>query len=235
MLAWLQTRSGFFYPMKRNSTIFYRSFYEAIKDLDEQQQLVVYNAIFKYTLDGELSDLKGIPGTIFKLILPQLEANNSKYLNGKKGGRKPNNNLNETKQEPNYNLNETKVEANVNDNVNDNVNVNDNDNVVLLPQNFAHTIRTIFYEENPDYPVSEKLDIRPAREIFEFLTSQGYKGLELFNYWRELARRRREVEFYKDKPLKIISSQIQGLYEAVMKPKEKNSKTKAFVNFTKIN
>ena len=77
---------------------------------------------------------------IFKLIRPQVDANNKKYENGKKGGRPANSaddkNQDETKPKPNDNQSETKPKrnvndndnVNVNDNVNENVNANDNDN-----------------------------------------------------------------------------------------------------------
>lgn len=206
------------------------------KMTNEQAGLFI-KTLYRFQLTGETPELDFAMDMAVTPFINQFKRDDVKYsqfidkqvVNGLKGGRpkktqnNPKNPSLLEKPKKAYSVN-----VNVNDNVNDNVNVNDND--VLLPQNFAHTIRTIFYEENPDYPVSEKLDIRPAREIFEFLTSQGYKGLELFNYWRELARRRREVEFYKDKPLKIISSQIQGLMAAQNKP----TKMDEFKNWAKV-
>jgi hypothetical protein len=114
----------------RDSMIFYRSFYEAVKELNKEQQADIYNAIFAYSLDGENEDLSGIVKTVFTLIKPQLDANNKRFENGAKGGRpkqnktenKPNNNQNKTKTEPNNN-------NNVNNNVNENVNNNENENV----------------------------------------------------------------------------------------------------------
>lgn len=75
--------------MKRESFVFYRSFYEAINELPEETQLEVYKAITSYALEGELTELAGLPKVIFTLIKPQLDANNKKYLDGKKGGRPP--------------------------------------------------------------------------------------------------------------------------------------------------
>jgi hypothetical protein len=70
---------------KRDSFIFYRSFYEAIKELPEKDQLLLYKAILKYSLDFEDSlDLKGFAKTVFILIKPQLEANRQRFLNGVK-------------------------------------------------------------------------------------------------------------------------------------------------------
>ena len=113
---------------KTDSIIFYRSFYEAIKEIeDKDTRLEIYQAIFKYGLDGEETELKGTAKAIFGLIKPQIDANYIKRMNGKKGGRPPAN-QNETKTKPNNNQNKTKPKPNVNVNVNGNVNVNENGN-----------------------------------------------------------------------------------------------------------
>jgi len=111
----------------RESFVFYKSFYESIKELDPKDQVQIYNAIFEYEFYKIEPELSGVYKSIFTLIIPQLEANNKRYENGKKGGRPKN--QKETKIKPNKNQKETKVEpnVNVNDNVNDNVNVNVND------------------------------------------------------------------------------------------------------------
>ncbi len=104
--------------MARESFVFYRSFYEAMKKLDIEVQAKVYNAIFLYQFEGQEVELDVIPGAIFSLIKPQLDANNNKYENGKLGGA-PKGNQNAKKQ-PKNNLKQP--------NVNENVNVNDNEN-----------------------------------------------------------------------------------------------------------
>lgn len=114
--------------MKRDSFIFYRSFFEAIKELPSKNQAEIFFSISNYSLNRVLPDLKGISKTVWILILPQLEANNRRFDNGSKGGRP---NLDLTEQEPKRNLNVTKHKpnSNVNDNVNNNSNENDNINV----------------------------------------------------------------------------------------------------------
>lgn len=120
--------------MTRTSFVFYESFYEAMEALPNDEFVKVMNAICRYALYGELTELDGIAKSIFILIKPQLDANNRKYENGKKGGRptktetdtEPSDNLTETKQEPKGNQTLTETEPNVNVNVNDNVNANDN-------------------------------------------------------------------------------------------------------------
>lgn len=114
--------------MQRDSFIFYRSFYEAINDLPEKSQLKVYKAICEMSLNFDEIDLSGLSLTIFKLIKPQLEANNKRYINGSKGGA-PKGNQNATKRQPKNNQKATKKQPNNNVNVNDNENVNVNDNI----------------------------------------------------------------------------------------------------------
>jgi hypothetical protein len=113
----------------RDSTIFYRSFYEALTELPLINQGEVYNAIFEYCFNDNLLELKGLSKTIFTLIKPQLDANNKRFENGKKGGKpKPNDNQTVTKPEPKANQNVTKSKPNNNVNVNNNENVNENVN-----------------------------------------------------------------------------------------------------------
>ena len=85
--------------MERKGFIFYKSFYDSIKELDANDQVQIYNAIFQYQFEGIEIELKGIAKSIFTLIIPQLEANNKKYINGCKGGR-PKENQTETKEKP---------------------------------------------------------------------------------------------------------------------------------------
>ena len=109
----------------RESTIFYRSFYEAIKELDAETQSKVYSAIFEYALNFNEVEVKGLAKTVFTLIKPQLDANLKRYENGTKAKVKQS----ISKQEAKPKQRKSKVEANVNVNVNDNVNVNENENV----------------------------------------------------------------------------------------------------------
>jgi hypothetical protein len=98
----------------RDSFIFYRSFYEAINHLPEDQQLQIYKAISSYSLDFKDVNLEGIPNAIFTLIKPQLEANRKRYLNG----------IKEKKiSKPEAKRKQTRSKTEANKNVNHNVNV----------------------------------------------------------------------------------------------------------------
>lgn len=126
--------------MARDSFIFYRSFYEAIKEIPEKEQLQVYKAISVYALEQEEIELEGIAKAIFSLVKPQLDANYKKYENGKqkKSKTEANKKQKESKTVTNVNVND-----NVNENVNDNVNENASDSCVDGLQKIIN-----FYENN---------------------------------------------------------------------------------------
>ena len=118
--------------MERESFIFYKSFYDSIKELAPEEQVQIYDAIFKYQFEAKEIELKGICKSIFTLIIPQLKANNKSYLNGLKGGA-PKGNQNATKKQPKNNLDSTKKQPNENENENENENVNDK-YIILVEQ-----------------------------------------------------------------------------------------------------
>ena len=108
--------------MERDSFVFYRSFEECISELDPDVQIECYKAIVHYALDGIEPDADGVVMAMFRAFKPQIDANNKRYENGKRGGR-PKVNQTETNIKPKDNQTETKLKPNVNVNVNDNVNV----------------------------------------------------------------------------------------------------------------
>ena len=70
--------------IEREWFVFYRSFYEATRELPESEQLAIYNAIAEYSFTLVEPQLEWIAKTIWILIKPQIEANNRRYLNWKK-------------------------------------------------------------------------------------------------------------------------------------------------------
>lgn len=74
--------------MERDSFVFYRSFYEAIRRQPKKVQADIYNTIADYALNGtEPTQASDAVLSIFLLIKPQIDANNHRYTAGKKGGR----------------------------------------------------------------------------------------------------------------------------------------------------
>lgn len=109
---------------KRDSMIFYRSFYESIKELPSKNQLELYNAIFELSFNSNDTQLTGLSKTIFTLVRPQVEANLKRYLNGSKAKDKQNGSKPQAKNK----RTRSKTEGNKNVNDNENVNVNNNEN-----------------------------------------------------------------------------------------------------------
>ena len=169
----------------RDSIVFYRSFYEAIKEIPLEQQGIVYNAIYGYALDGVEPELNGIAKAIFLLVKPQIDANNSRYENGKKGaeygkkgGRPKNENPKETPSEPQENPKETP-----NENVNENVNENDKKENIKRKTFCKPTI-----EEVKAY-CKERNNSVDAEKFCDFYESKGWKvGKESMKDWKASVR-----------------------------------------------
>ena len=114
---------------EKESTVFYKSFFDAIKNIPQEEQLQVYNAIFEYSFYEKTPKLNdGIAKALFTIMKPNIDSANARYRasveNGRKGGRPKKENLEETQQKPKENLEETQTKPRQNLNVNDNDNVN---------------------------------------------------------------------------------------------------------------
>ena len=70
--------------IKRDSMVFYDSFFEAIADLPAEEFKKCACAIFGYGLRGEEPESTGIEKTIFILVKPQIDKNNQRWLCAKK-------------------------------------------------------------------------------------------------------------------------------------------------------
>ena len=114
--------------MQRDSFLFYRSFYEAIKDLPRDIRGEVYTAIMEYGLNGITTEnLKPVARSIFTLIKPVIDACNKQYSNGLKGGRPR---KEETQPKPNENPTETLIRIKDKDREED----KDRENITLSPR-----------------------------------------------------------------------------------------------------
>ena len=81
---------------EKNSFVFYKSYYEAIKELDKDSQYKIYNAIIQYALYGidpkndtnfdTKLDANLLP--IFVLIKPNIDSANNRYNASVSNGRK---------------------------------------------------------------------------------------------------------------------------------------------------
>jgi hypothetical protein len=159
--------------MKRDSMIFYRSFYESLNGLDSIIKAEVYDAIFSYGLDFQDPIFTNeIARALFTLIRPQLDANLKRFTNG----MKPKTKQIESKTEAKPKQKESEHEANVNVNVNDNVN---NKNIEERKNKFYDSL-TVFVSEFP-------------KEMIR----------DFYNYWSEHGTHDKKMRFEKEKTFGI--------------------------------
>jgi hypothetical protein len=178
--------------MERNSIVFYRSFFEAMKELEPKMKSDVFDAIMEFSFSGKEIELTGISKTVFILIKPQLQANMRRYENGMKPKRKREA---EEKQE------ESETETNKNKNKNKNENTNDK---FVAPS--LQEVETFFAENN------FKLEV--ARNAFHYYNEANWKdsrGKSIQNWKQKM----RGVWFKDDN--KNVTSSTQQVYTAPKK------------------
>ena len=67
--------------MERKQFTWYRSYYDALKELPAEEFRAIVLAVCAYALDGEEAELSGVARAIFTLIRPTLEVGRSKAEN----------------------------------------------------------------------------------------------------------------------------------------------------------
>jgi len=195
----------------RESFVFYRSFFDAICELDDKKRLKMYDYIAKFALKNEEpEEINGICKQLFVLIKPQILANNVKMEqyqkdveNGKKGaeygklGGRPKKHKQEEKTPPGFSKNNPlenpiNENVNVNDNVNENVNENENVNVNAEKEKF-----NLFFNKYPkqvdEYKTFTLFDTIINEKIVDF--DELMKGVE--RYKEYTARSGTDEKFIK--------------------------------------
>ena len=176
--------------MIRKSFIFYRSFFESVKCLDKESGARLLYAIIEYGLDGTESDILGAEKATFIQIKAQIDANNTRYLNGCKGGRKSKA-INDflTKTKPNSNQAGTKPKPNENDNDND----NDNENEKVIDEGAASPQKGKKFKpptlmEVETYCAERGLQI-DAERFIDYYASNGWRvGKSPMKDWQAAVR-----------------------------------------------
>lgn len=174
--------------MERESMVFYRSFYEAIKDLPDIELAQAFRAIAEYGLNGIALECSGSARVALKMAMPQIDKNNARYENGKKGGRPA--------EDPNGNLKKTKLNQKVtkeNQTITKpepNVNVNDNDikkKDTIVSKEKAHFVpptleNVIGYCRESGYTID-------AQRFIDFYESKGWMiGKNRMKDWKAAVR-----------------------------------------------
>ena len=193
--------------MKRDTFVYYRSFYEATKLLDNDDFAEITRAICEYALNGNEPSIEGVPMVVFKLIKPQIDANNAKFLNGGKGGgfgqlggrpRK------ETPTKPQQNPKETPNEECIMSNEEC---IMSNDNIVSSEK----TKKNI----GADAPTNKKsideieIDLEKRNTAFyntlvPFIQTYDKEMLrDFYNYWSEPQKSRKKMRFELEKTWEV--------------------------------
>lgn len=75
--------------MERKQFTWYRSYYDALKELPAEEFRAIVLAVCAYALDGEEAELSGVARAIFTLIRPTLEVGRSKAENRSRAEQPP--------------------------------------------------------------------------------------------------------------------------------------------------
>lgn len=168
----------------RDGVVFYKSFYESISELPPENALNIYNSIFRYAFFDEEPELSGIEKAIFTIIKPQIDANNRRYENGKRGGRPPKKTETTKEESKNhrFNKNETigfedkepkdkvkdkdKAKEEI-ESIKDKVNENEKDIVCTEPDKPPHvpTVISLVLNDKTLYDISQS-DIDGWKELY---------------------------------------------------------------------
>lgn len=99
--------------MKATSFVFYESFRDASRNLDDATRLALYEAIMDYSLYGaEPDEDNPVAAAMFKLVRPVLDTNAKRRENGRNGGRPSRtDNQDSPKPEPENGKAESEAEA----------------------------------------------------------------------------------------------------------------------------
>lgn len=73
--------------IERKQFTFYRSFWDSLKVLPDDDFLPIIKAVIRYALDEEESELSPLQNAFFQLIKPTLNTARSRAENGLKGGK----------------------------------------------------------------------------------------------------------------------------------------------------
>ena len=165
----------------RDSLVFYRSFYEAVKDLPAEEFKEAVSAIMEYGLNDEEQAPSGAAKVFLIMAKPLIDANNKKHENGKKGaefgklGGRP---KKETPKKPQENPNRT-PNVNVDVNVNENIKESEEKKLRFYPPTL---------EELKKYIADNKYNVDPERFI-DYYTANGWTvGKNRMKDWKAVVR-----------------------------------------------
>jgi len=180
----------------RDSMVFYRSFFDAIKELPERNQVEVLKAICEFGFDGIEPEISGISKTVWILIKPNLQANRKKWESGCKAKTKQKISKPKAKKKQEVSKPEANVDVyvdvdedvNVDEEKDENVNVS----LMVLPAEVPQkkfikpSINDICLYVQSKEPMADKILIQEfAEKFWNFYESNGWKvGKNPMKNWK---------------------------------------------------
>lgn len=183
--------------MERDSFLFYRSFFDGLKELPDDIRVKAYDMIMNYALNGIEPEEGGVAKAIFAMARPQIDANNKRYAAAVKGGVAKAS-QSDAKAVPNTCQSDAKAVPN------DNVNVNVNENVIKREINKEKSSRFSppTAEEVREYCRVQELTVDADRFIDFYASKNWYVGKNKMKDWKAACRNwsRSQRESTKPKP-----------------------------------
>lgn len=173
----------------RDSFVFYRSFYESMKKLPDADRLALYDALADYALNETKPELDPLHEALFVLMQAQIDANNKRYEDGKKGGRsrKPSNTLQTLSREGFEGSKKTSgfesenqwfpnQKPNVNVNANENANVKGNGSTGVDVWSLSHSVLSYL---NSKAGTNHKTNEVESVRLISELSHRGYTETDM--------------------------------------------------------
>lgn len=207
----------------RDSVLFYRSFYDALKNVPPDERLRVYDSIMEYAMYDNEPDLDGVALAIFLLAKPQIDANNKRYANG----CRPKSKRNDTETEAKCKQSASEAEAKEKEKEKENVKEKDN------------TYSCAFEALWAAYP--RKKEKANAYKCYKARLADGFSEDELMTavkrYADECKARRTEARYIKLGATFLGSNTPFQDYLGDYKPEDakKGGTAKGFDNFERRN
>lgn len=197
----------------KESFVFYKSWWNAIKDLPNDVRLEILDGINEYALSGILPEFKPMAKLAFSFIKDDLDRSSTKYKNivdrnrenGKNGGRP------KTQKNP-MGILETQEKPNVNVNVNDND--NDNEDISNDISNKIYILSKDSIYESEQRKEYDKIE-KDKKSIYDFIQKNKPKIIEPYkDIWNVFAKE------YNFPEVKSISAARKRKFKARIKDKE---------------
>ena len=167
----------------RDGFVFYRSFFECFSDLSKKDKLILFDALCNYALNDIEPDLVGTPAAIFKLLKPQVDANNRRYENGCKGGRPK-----KTEEKPKENQTENKPKRKEQEQVKD----KDKDKEQVQEQLQDNGVGSGRYKCDDEFNIWKKLTPEDIDVLYEKFPNSG--GLLIDAVYEDVKTRKTKVK-----------------------------------------